>query len=75
MNLLIIQHNRYFLLKAYRNNDNFNEKDALKLLHKLINKYAEFSNLTVKEYYNDYIHGNYQTDEFSSKIGSYGSPH
>ena len=63
------------LLKAYRKNDNFNEKDALKLLHKLVNKYLELSKSTLKEFYNNYIHGDYQTDEFSSKIGSHGSPH
>ncbi|MFW6009107.1 MAG: UvrD-helicase domain-containing protein, partial [archaeon] len=63
------------LLKGYRKNEDFNEKDALKLLHKFVNTYDEFSKLTLKKFYNNYIHGNYQTDIFSNKIGSHGGPH
>lgn len=63
------------ILKAYRKNEDFNEKDALKLLHKFVNMYDEFNKLTLKKFYNNYIHGDYQTDNFSSKIGNSGSPH
>lgn len=63
------------VLKAYRKNEDFNEKNALKFLYKIVNNYVEFNELPLKKFYNTFIHGIYQTDEFSSKIGNQGNPH
>ena len=45
--------------KAYRKVEGFFEKDALYNLNNLFNNYDEIYNSTIKEFYNNYIYGNY----------------
>ncbi|MCY9009114.1 ATP-dependent helicase [Bacillus inaquosorum] len=45
--------------KAYKNVENFSEKDAFSNLKRLIDAYSDFCDSNIKEFYNNYIHGFY----------------
>lgn len=47
-----------FMKRAYRKYD-FDDKDALDNLIRLLNKYDQFKDISIKDFYNDFIYGNY----------------
>ncbi|WP_208559318.1 ATP-dependent helicase [Marinilactibacillus kalidii] len=51
------------MLKAYRKNLGFTDKEALKNLQRLINEYSNIENLTLMEYYNSYLCGFFDTQQ------------
>lgn len=55
-----------FMKRAYRKYD-FEDKDALDNLIRLLNNYDQFKEISIKEFYNEFIYGNYGV---ASKITS-----
>lgn len=51
------------MLKAYRKNKDFSERDALKNLQRLLNDYNEIDSLCLTDFYNQFIYGYYNTRE------------
>ncbi len=49
------------MIKAYRKEKDFDERDALKNLQRLLNNYSNFENVSLIEFYNNYIFGNFNT--------------
>ncbi len=47
-----------YMKKAYRKIENFNDKEALINLKRLINSYDEYKNGSIKDFYNNYLYDN-----------------
>lgn len=54
-----------YMKKAHRKNRNFTDKEALENLKRLMDKYDEYKEGTIKDFYNNYLYGQY---EVKSKI-------